>query len=257
MTDEKISQQMPKRSAAETASGDAGRIFGQDRIMVIAAAAVLVIAVIAVLIYALAAAGVTHTAPNSSLGANGINASQSTPNVGGGPRQSYMSQIQMQEVIGPGGIYNSSGTANPALFGSYINSMNTTMFYGNVTSAWIATYYINPSAAYSNTSAQSANSNTSQMVSGVLDLAYQSPKPLYLYMALIRNETLSASDNSILARNATENSMTYTAFRIPVTSGAASVYLIGYKNREVSTVVMDGGTVNVSALAAIVAEDMP
>jgi hypothetical protein len=265
MVEDKTSQQRPKKQETETASGDAGRIFGQDRIMVIAAAAVLVIAVIAVLIYASSVGSPVRSQTNSSIGTNiGSNTSQALPGtysqagtgIGGGTGQSYMSQIQMQEVIGPGGVYNASGNTNSALLGNYISSTNTTgFFYGNVTAVWIATDYINSSAAYSNLSAQPSNATRQQTVSGILDVAYQSPKPLYLYTVLIRNETSYASANAMMVRNATLGGMTYTELRLPGASETTS--LIGYKNNEVSTVLVVGKAVNATALASTVAGDMP
>ncbi len=160
----------------------------------------------------------------------------------------YLSQAQFESLLGAGGTYSETGSANATELGQYLSTLNpsgnssSSYLTNNVTAMWAASYAI----------------NTSAKKEAAVEMVAQSPVAQYIYAHMVANTTKSSNTsgfNYTVIRNATVDGMTYT-----YTSAQAFFTisgLIGYKNEYVVIYLDLGGTTPSGPLASAIASDLP
>lgn len=161
----------------------------------------------------------------------------------GGPGQSYLSQVELQTIYGPG-LYRASGNANATKFGDYIsrNSTGTTLPFlqNNVTEYWAVDYNI--------TSAKSVNASGTIVKPFVFEKIFQSPVAKFVYDKMLVNTTFNVT-------NATLNGMTYSYLTVPRFND--TTVFVARKGNEAVIITIFGVNPSITALAAAVNGDIP
>ncbi len=161
---------------------------------------------------------------------------------GGGSNQSYMSESQVINLVGQGGIYSgcelvnvsTAGTGNP--------------IYNNVTSAWLVQYTA-PNGALE------LNEQTFQAVQPSI------VKPLYTdfsnrLLTYGTSATPLSTPYTFNVTNATANGMTYSYVLMHTNTNGAM--LIGFKGSEIMAVFVNTTSqLNMSSLINTASDDMP
>jgi hypothetical protein len=158
---------------------------------------------------------------------------------GGGPGQSYMSQREAATLVGQYGKYQASGTMNSTVIARMISTLPQRVseyMSGNVTAVYQLVYFLNTTHA------------TLSEVVYVTNPKSSAAQRFYTWL-------LSSSQVHFNATNATSDGMFYSYASQSMPSNTVSI--IGWKNNEVTTVAISGGSISVSALVATVAGDMP
>ncbi len=159
---------------------------------------------------------------------------------GGGPNQSYMSESQVINLVGQGGIYSGCEFANVSASGNPI--------YSNITNAWIV-QYTTPNGA------PELDEQTFQAAqpSSVKHLYTDFSNRLLMYGA---SATPLSTPYTFNITNATANGMTYSYVLMHTNTNGAM--LIGFKGSEIMAVFVNTTSqLNMSSLINTASDDMP
>lgn len=158
-----------------------------------------------------------------------------------GPGLSCMNQSEAESLIGPGGVYNSSTSTNPAVIQQLVNA---SMAIG-ATQFWFVSYTNNPSII---TEAVIASSNSRQEYT---QLVTRPENPYHISNHTSNGITVTSGYNYTL------NGMTYSFVgNTNDTDGVSFIGIVGYKHNETAQFV-GSGKLSVPAIAGVISEDLP
>ncbi len=208
--------------------------------------AIPMVAIIGIILVVVAVAiiGIWFATQHSSVTVSGSATSQqsSLGNPSSQATNVYLNESQFVSLLGPGGIYNSTGNTNPETLAQQIMSSTNSSSQGylanNVSAAWVSVYSI--------------NTTTSKIYAE--EIVFQSSVAKNVYTAAQKSATSHGNYTALI--NSSADGMTY--FYITTnTYGVGSSALMGYKDNYVAMYLGLGGNANYSDIGSEIASKLP